>query len=87
LGSYRDDLYPSRLKKLFLEKIGVGTKFGGSMVTDGIYLFDPNLYKNKFFCIKGKVIHIEKSLTQFIEDNNELLNSTKIAIKKTTKLL
>lgn len=57
LGTYRTDLY-SGLKKRILNLLGVGTNYGGCILTDSLYLFNPDLYKNTFPKSQVKLVQI-----------------------------
>lgn len=76
LGTYRTDLYTSKIKKYILNIIGAGTFFGGSQLTKAIYLYDPDKYKNSFKSnSQKKIIKIKTNLSSFIDENiKELKN-------------
>lgn len=47
LGTYRADLY-QQPKRSMLEVAGVGTRFGGCLITTGIYIREPDDYRRRF---------------------------------------
>lgn len=47
IGTYRKDLYHGAKKNIF-PTIGIGTHFGGSVLTSFVYAIDPSRYKNIF---------------------------------------
>lgn len=65
-GSYRTDMYQNDTKRRFLESLGIGTHFGGSRFTNGIYLRDPDLYVDRFPFPGIKVRRIEHGPSETI---------------------
>lgn len=67
LGTYRADLYRG-IKRRVLQSIGIGTRFGGFILTDSLYLYRPDEYEEAFRSIRPKLNAIKKSLVSFIVD-------------------
>lgn len=63
LGTYRADLY-SGVKRNILRFLGVGTNYGGCVLTDRLYLFSPEAYRGVFPESKVK---LEKILNRPID--------------------
>jgi len=74
IGTYRTDIYTSVLKKKILDCLGIATYFGGSFFCNGVYVFEPDKYreshsvKNNF-----EVNFIGMLLKDYILDNFEVL--------------
>lgn len=60
LGTYRADLY-SGIKKTILDLMGIGTQFGGCALTNCLYLYDPEAYRENFPKYKKKLNKISSS--------------------------
>ncbi|MCT4334439.1 hypothetical protein MU516_16395 [Paracoccus sp. YLB-12] len=73
IGTYRSDLYAST-KKFILDRFGVGTCFGGSAMTSGIFVHEPERYKEATKSKARMVCGIRKSLGEFILHNMEFLS-------------
>lgn len=66
MGTYRTDIY-SGLKKAILSAIGVATFFGGGLLTNKIYVSDPERYCSKFPDFpKNKVMKLEAEPRNFV---------------------
>lgn len=74
LGTYRTDLY-SRTKGTILKALGIGTYFGGCGFTSNLFLYSPCEYLLVVRPKKDKLIKIEKTLSDFIRENLDILNS------------
>lgn len=71
-GTYRDDLYVKWKTKL-LSFFGVGAFFGQSILTSGLFLFNPNKYRVN---IRNRaLVEIEFSLQNHIESNMDYYRS------------
>lgn len=67
IGSYRTDLYAG-LKKKILDFVGVATSFGQSPVVSGIWLYEPNRYRNSHPNYRKECVTIETSIHSLLED-------------------
>lgn len=72
IGTYRNDLYIG-VKRWILSRLGVGTEFGGSTFTTGIFVYDPDRYRSMFHWLSGKPVSIETDLSTFISQNMPVL--------------
>lgn len=90
VGSYRDDLYENKtildkFKLHVLRGLGVGTYFGGSCWTTGIYLYEtgqhPFLHGNKVIMIRQSVTETIKNHAEFADDIFIVDERVKSAIK------
>ncbi|HGS4451913.1 TPA: hypothetical protein ACMFMZ_002571 [Vibrio cholerae] len=74
IGTYRNDIYKSGLKKRILNFLGIATHFGGSFFCNGVYVFEPYKYLYSHSVKKGfEVNPIETLLKDYILDNFEVL--------------
>ncbi len=67
VGTYRDDLY-SGLKRYIFKAFGIGTNFGGSSLTDQVFLIEPHLYRVIF--PKGRA-----NLVKLVQGPDQVLSS------------
>lgn len=74
VGSYRNNLYLSTIKKKIFKFFGVGAYFGGSIFTSSIYLFNPSLYIETVEFGKSKVKKINKSIGDLLKEQINLLH-------------
>lgn len=58
LGTYRSDLYSGKKKRL-LNLFGIGTHFGGCILTSEIHVLLPRLYEATFPNTKTKIVQIQ----------------------------
>jgi len=61
IGTYRNDMYPNVAKRQFFKSLGIGTHFGGSRFTRGVYVREPKLFLERFQSIGKEVRYIENS--------------------------
>jgi hypothetical protein len=74
MGTYRTDLY-SKNKSFFLRLFGVATYFGASILTAGIFVYEPGRYLSLFPAYNKICNKIEKNLAFLIEDRKLNLQS------------
>lgn len=65
IGTYRDDLYAG-VKKRILSQLGVGTHFGGCMLTHRVHVQKPQLYMERFPRRKVQVSAILKGPAEIL---------------------
>lgn len=74
IGTYRNDIYESELKKKVLDFLGVATYFGGSVFCNGVYVFEPGKYKESHGVKKNFEVNcIGTLLKDYILHNFEVL--------------
>ena len=69
LGSYRTDLYKQDIKHRLFDALGIGTHFGGSRLTRGIYVCEPSLFRERFPDQVVEVRKIARTPCEIIEGN------------------
>lgn len=69
IGTYREDLFKNPIKKILYKLIGAATHFGENIFTKHIYVYELNKYKTTFPASKEKALQIEKSLVEWIKEN------------------
>lgn len=65
----------NRLKSKFYNLIGSGKSMGHSYFTDGIYVYNKELYQSIFLNCKKKIIQIEKDFFNTISSQTNFFNS------------
>lgn len=70
-GTYRSDMYQNHAKRRFFEFLGIGTHFGGSRFTRGIYLRDPELFIERFHFSAIDIRRIEHTPSEILRHNLE----------------
>jgi hypothetical protein len=68
VGTYRSDLYVG-IKKILFNLIGIGCQFGGSVLANALYLYDPEEHRRKFPKFRKKICKINLSHADFIREN------------------
>lgn len=71
VGTYRTDLYEHGLKRRIFDVVGVGTRFGGSRFTSGIFVRDPDRFRKLFPNNSSEVRHIECTPSEMLSENLE----------------
>ena len=67
MGTYRTDLY-SKKKSFFLRLFGVATHFGSSILTAGVFVYEPGRYLSLFPEYNKLCNKIKNNLISLIED-------------------
>lgn len=65
IGTYRDDIYNTKKKKIF-EILGLPTNVGGHSKIDQIFVYDPKLYISNVSQPSKKIICINNSVSDII---------------------
>ncbi len=69
IGTYRNNIYSEGLKKKVFDMLGISTYFGGSWFCRGVYVFDPDRYRNAHILKKDfEVKPINKSMSQHVQE-------------------
>ena len=71
IGTYRNDLYKDSLKRRVFKVLGIGTHFGDSRYTRGIYVRNPNQFLEKFPKVEVEVCQIKLTASETLDQNIE----------------
>ena len=84
IGTYRNNLSKSSLKKTIFSAFGIGTHFGHFWGTENIYVFNPTNYIKETRS-KKNVVRIQGSLKTWIQNNDTKIKNIFPNLKNTEK--
>lgn len=71
IGTYRTDIITPLLKQIIYKMTGTARHFGGSVFSNKIWVFDPDLYSHRIPHLKHKALPINPTLMNWIKDHQQ----------------